>query len=404
MEFNVENQKKLTKWILMLATCCILIYLGIKNVGTIAGAVKWIADLFVPLTMGMFFALILDVPVKFFERHMCRKVKRERVKKIMRPLAMILSIILIVGIFAGIVGLIIPELVNAISIIAEGVMDVINSVANAEMPAILEKIPVGEKIYHNIISAIDFKELGTTVGNWLKEQSGTIMNTAVGTVSSVVTLFMNLIIALIFAVYVLVNKEKLKRQVVRIVKAWIPEKFGSWGLHAARVGLNIFGSFVSGQTIEAIILGSLCMIGMWILRIPYPATVGALVGVTAFIPVVGAFAGTVIGAFMILTTDPGKALIFVIYLLILQQIEGNIIYPKVMGGRVNLPAMWVLAAVTIGGGVAGPIGMLLGVPVTSTVYILLKEATEKREKKLAEKNKKETESESHEQQTEVVEE
>lgn len=230
------------------------------------------------------------------------------------------------------------------------------------------------------------------------------MNTAVGTVSSVVTLFTNLIIAIIFAIYILVNKVKLKRQIVRLVNAWIPKKIGNWGLHATSVGVTIFRNFVSGQTIEAVILGSLCMLGMWILRIPYPATVGALVGVTAFIPVVGALVGTVVGAFMILTVDPGKALIFVIYLLILQQIEGNIIYPKVMGGKVNLPAMWVLAAVTIGGGIAGPFGMLLGVPVTSTIYVLVKEATENRERRNAEKEMQEQKAEDEEAQTETNEE
>ncbi len=389
MEINFENQKKLTRWVLSIATCCILIYLGIKNVGTIAGAAKWLIDLFLPLSLGVFLALILDVPVKFFETHLCRAAKKERTKKIMRPLAMILSIILISGIFAGIIGLVIPELISAVKIIVDGIIEIVNSVSKAEMPEIIEKIPAGEGIYNYIINAIDFEEISRTLESWVKEKAGTIVNTAVGTVSSIVTLFMNFIIAIIFAIYVLVNKAKLKKQIVRLVNAWIPKKIGGWGLHAASVGLSIFRSFVSGQTIEAIILGSLCMIGMWILRIPYPATVGALVGVTAFIPVVGALVGTVVGAFMILTVNPGKALIFVIFLLILQQIEGNIIYPKVMGGKVNLPAMWVLAAVTIGGGVAGPIGMLLGVPVTSTIYILMKEATENRERRIAEKEKQE---------------
>ena len=379
MEFNVETQKKLTRWVLTIATCCILIYLGIKNVGTIAGAAKWVLDLFMPLSLGVFFALILDVPVRFFETHLCKSAKKERTKKIMRPLAMILSIIMILGIFVGIFGLVIPELIEAVKIIVDGIIEVVNSLNNAEMPKIFEKIPVGETIYNNIITAIDFSAIGTTLTNWLKEQSGTIMNTAVGTVSSVVSLFANLIIAIIFAIYVLVNKAKLKKQIVRLVNAWVPKKIGSWCLHATSVGLSIFRSFVS-------------------------ATVGALVGVTAFIPVVGALVGTVVGAFMILTVDPGKALIFVIYLLILQQIEGNIIYPKVMGGKVNLPAMWVLAAVTIGGGIAGPFGMLLGVPVTSTIYVLAKEATENRERRIAEKEKQEQKTEDKEVQTEINEE
>ena len=137
-----------------------------------------------------------------------------------------------------------------------------------------------------------------------------------------------------------------------------------------------------GQTTEAVILGTLCGVGMAILRIPYAPMVGALVGVTALIPYVGAFLATVIGAFMILTINPFKALVFVIYLLTLQQVEGNLIYPRVVGAKINLPAMWVLAAITVGGNLAGPIGMLLGVPAASAAYALLKEATTKKEQQI----------------------
>ena len=140
-----------------------------------------------------------------------------------------------------------------------------------------------------------------------------------------------------------------------------------------------FRNFVSGQALEAVILSTLCMIGMLILQLPYIPMVGALVGVTALIPVVGGFIGAVIGTFMILTVDPVKAVIFLAFLIILQQLEGNLIYPRVMGSRVKLPAMWILAAVTVGGGLAGPVGMLLGVPIASTAYVLLREATEQRE-------------------------
>ena len=137
-----------------------------------------------------------------------------------------------------------------------------------------------------------------------------------------------------------------------------------------------------GQKTEAVILGTLCGVGMAILRIPYAPMVGALVGVTALIPYVGAFLATVIGAFMILTINPFKALVFVIYLLTLQQVEGNLIYPRVVGAKINLPAMWVLAAITVGGNLAGPIGMLLGVPAASAAYALLKEATTKKEQQI----------------------
>ena len=141
-----------------------------------------------------------------------------------------------------------------------------------------------------------------------------------------------------------------------------------------------FKLFVAGQTTEAIILGSLCVIGMLLLRIPYAPMIGALVGVTALIPYVGAWVAGIVGAFMILTVNPFKALVFIIFLLALQQVEGNLIYPKVVGAKINLPAMWVLAAITVGGNLAGPIGMLLSVPAAASLYSLLREATDKREK------------------------
>lgn len=164
-----------------------------------------------------------------------------------------------------------------------------------------------------------------------------------------------------------------------LIHAWFPEKTGVHLVHIVSVCNRSFRNFIVGQATEAVILGTLCTIGMLILRLPYAPMIGALVGVTALVPVVGAFIGTIAGAFLILTVSPLKAFIFVAYLMILQQIEGNLIYPKVVGSKINLPAIWVLAAVTVGGNLAGPFGMLLGVPAASAAYELLKEATVKRE-------------------------
>lgn len=170
----------------------------------------------------------------------------------------------------------------------------------------------------------------------------------------------------------------------RLIHAWLPKKTGISLIHIVSVCNVSFRNFIAGQATEAIILGTLCTIGMLILRLPYAPMVGALIGVTALIPIVGAYIGAITGAFLILTVSPLKAFVFIIFLIILQQIEGNLIYPRVVGSRVNLPAMWVLAAVTVGGNLSGPVGMLLGVPAASAVYELLKEATSKRELKAKE--------------------
>jgi predicted PurR-regulated permease PerM len=186
-------------------------------------------------------------------------------------------------------------------------------------------------------------------------------------------------VSIVFAAYILLTKEKIKKGFKRFVKVWLPNNFGEFFYHAASIANINFKNFIFGQFFESVITGVLCFVGMIIFRFPYAAMTSVLVGVTALIPVIGGLIGGIIGALIIITVDPIKAIWFVLYLLILQQTEGNIIYPKLMGGRLNLPGIGILAAVTIGGGVAGPIGMLLGVPIAATVYALFKEATDNRE-------------------------
>ena len=206
-----------------------------------------------------------------------------------------------------------------------------------------------------------------------------ILDSTAHALGGIASSFIDGIVAFVFSIYILANKETLARQISRLARVWLPNRFVDHMGHVCAVSGDVFRQFIVGQTTEAVILGSLCGIGMAILRIPYAHMVGALVGVTALIPYVGAFLATVIGAFMILTVNPFKALVFVIFLLTLQQVEGNLIYPRVVGAKINLPAMWVLAAITVGGNLAGPFGMLLGVPAASAAYALLKEATKKRE-------------------------
>lgn len=377
MDLNKEQIKKISKWLIGVVTVCILIYLGVQNINAVADAVSWILGLILPLILGVFFALILNVPLRFFETHIWRKTGKPKLQKLRRPVAFIVSLVVILAAISGVVWLVIPELVDAIKVISQSIIALIDDLSTMDQAALAE-LPFG-----NALLSIDWDELLSSLQNWLKNQSGNIMDTAFGTIGSIVGGVVNFFLAFIFAVYVLFGKEKLKKQATRLIQAWLPPKFSSWVIHAASVSNTNFRNFVSGQTLEAVILGSLCMIGMLILRLPYAPMVGALVGVTAFIPIIGAWIGAIVGAFMIFTVDPIKTVIFVAFLLILQQFEGNIIYPRVMGSRVNLPGMWILAAVTIGGGIAGPIGMLLSVPISSTIYVLVREATEKREQKLA---------------------
>ena len=367
-----HDQKAYGKWIIGIVAGCILIYLGVQNIGTVASAVAWVFDLFTPLLLGLAFALIVNVPMRFLESHLFQKAKKTAVIRLRRPLAIILAFLFIVGILACVFGLVIPALVNAIKILADSVANMVKTLSNMSVED-LENVPVGD-----VIVSIDWQKPFKAVETFFENQGGNIMNTAFNTVTSVLGGVLNVFIAIIFSVYILFHKNTLKRQARRLIEIWLPHRISEGLLHTAAVASGVFRNFVAGQTLESVILGILCIIGMLILQIPYAPMIGALISVTALVPIVGPIVGTAIGAFMILTVSPIKAVIFVVFMLVLQQFEGNLIYPKVMGSSVNLPAMWVLAAVTIGGGLAGAAGMLLGVPVVSTIYILVKEATDKR--------------------------
>lgn len=376
-----DDQKAYGRWILGIAAACILIYLGIQNIGVVANAVAWIVDLLTPLLLGIAFALIVNVPMRFIESHLFVKTQKPAWLKLRRPLSILLASLFILGILACVFGLVIPALVNAVKILADSVAAIVKDLSGMSMED-LQNIPFGSNIL-NIISSIDWQKPFQAIETFIENQSGNIMNTALNTITTVLggvlNVFFTFFIAVIFSVYILFHKDKLKMQLCRLLKIWLPKRLSAPLIHAASVATGVFRNFVAGQTLESVILGILCIIGMLILQIPYAPMIGALISVTALVPIVGPIIGTAIGAFMILMVSPIKAIIFVIFMLVLQQLEGNIIYPKVMGSSVNLPAMWVLAAVTIGGGLAGAVGMLLGVPVVSTIYILLKEATDKRE-------------------------
>ena len=378
MDFSSEKLKKIAKWVIGVAAVCTVIFLGIQNISAVAKGFFWFIDLIMPILIGAVIAVILNVPMRFLESHIWTKTKKKFLKKMRRPVCFLLALIIIIGILTGIIYLVIPELIKALTVVFQGANGFINKL-NSMSAAEIEELPFG-----NILLRIDWKEILTNIQNWLKNEGGMIINTAFGTVSSLVGGIFDFFMSVVFAIYILFGKDKIKQQACRLVRVWMPKKSGEWLIHAATVANINFRNFISGQSLEAVILGLLCFIGMLILQMPYAPMVSALVGVTALIPVVGAFIGVIIGAFMILTVDPMKAVIFVVFFIILQQFEGNVIYPRVMGSRVNLPGMWILAAVTIGGGIGGPVGMLLGVPIASTAYILFNESTDKREKQIDE--------------------
>ncbi|MDO4327224.1 MAG: AI-2E family transporter [bacterium] len=373
------NSKEIAKWIIGVVTACILIYLAIRHIDIVAVGITWIVNILSPILLGIILALVLNVPMQPIENHL--RLKKEKAR---RPLAIILSLLLILGIFVGVAFLVIPEITNTVRLTAQIVMSGIDQAASLEQTLDFSSFPFGE--YLEQID-IDWIQLKNNLEKWTLSQKDVLLKQAAGAVTSIAGAFINFFVGIVFSIYTLANKEKLKTQTLRFIHAWLPQQFGASLIHVVSICNQSFRNFIAGQATEAVILGTLCTIGMLILRLPYAPMIGALVGVTALIPVVGAFIGTIIGAFLILTVSPFKALVFVTFLMILQQFEGNVIYPKVVGSKINLPAMWVLAAVTIGGNLAGPFGMLLGVPAASAAYELLKEATIKRELKMDESQK-----------------
>ena len=375
MNLTPKKKRRLTRWVIGIAAACIAIVFGLKNFDMIKETTSWLVGLVMPLIIGFAIAMIINVPMGFFEKLIFQSQSKVK-PKLKRIVSFFISIILILGILAGVIWLVIPELVNAVTVIVDGALEYTSMISKMTEEEIAQ-LPFGKLLLN-----IDWNKTLSNVQIWVKEQSGVIVDTAVGTVSSVVSGVYDTFIAFVFAIYIIFNKETLKRQVSKLIRVWIPEKVAENTIHATTILGKNFKSFVSGQSLEAVILGVMCMVGMLILKLPYAPMVGALVGVTAIIPVVGGFIGAGVGAFMIMTEDPFKAVVFLIFILVLQQIEGNVIYPKVMGNSVSLPSMWILAAVTIGGGIAGAVGMLLSVPIASTIYTLVSEATQKRENKI----------------------
>ena len=376
MKTIFENKKKLAAWIIGIVAVCILLFLGIRHIDAVADAFFRCVKIVMPLLIGCAIATIINVPMGFLETHLWVKSKKPFLAKLRRAVAFVLSLILIIGIFAGIIIIILPTLIETVTVIDQSAMKIverINSISKEE----IQELPFGD-----LLLKVDWSHLVDTLTGWLKEQTESIANRIFGTVSSLVEVIIDLFVSVVFAVYLLFSKEKLKKQAKRIVEAWMPKKIGDWICHAAAVTSENFRNFIVGQSLEAVVLGLLCLAGMLIFDFTYAAMISTLVGVTALIPIIGAFIGGGVGAFMILTVDPIKALWFILYIIILQQVEGNLIYPKVMGDRVKLSAMWILAAVTIGGGVAGPVGILISVPILSTISVLFREATEKRAQKL----------------------
>ena len=319
----------------------------------------------VPLLLGCILAYILNIPMSFFERHLsfakCPRLKR--------PVCIALAIASILLLISLITGMILPELTACVRLLLE------------RLPAALTRLFTWlETFFHWSMpddfipftwNLSDWESLLSTAGNWLLTGIGGTMSSLAGAVSSTFSAVVTMALCAVFALYLLAGKDQLLQQFRSLIHTYLGDRILNRVTYVLTTANQTFHSFVVGQCVEAVILGALCIVGMWIFRFPYASMIGTLVGFTALIPVAGAYIGASVGALMILTVDPLKAILFIVFLCVLQQLEGNLIYPRVVGSSIGLPGIWVMAAVTVGGGMLGIFGMLLGVPLVATVYKLL---------------------------------
>ncbi len=359
------TSKKLWKAGLILGA----IYLCITYLHEIGAFIGTLLGVLSPLITGCITAFVLNLLMKRLESWYFPHSQNQFVIKSRRPVCIFLSMLTWALILALICTLVIPELVSSFALIGKEIPPTLEWLYHFVSDN-LDGIPSLQQLLLNL--NLNWSVLVQKLISYISLGVGDVINTALAVITGVFGLLTNLLIGIIFALYLLLDKERLLRQFSRLFEAHLKPKKYQQFLRLMRTANESFSSFIVGQFTEAIILGLLCTAGMFLLRLPYAAMTGAVVGATALIPIVGAYIGAGIGAFMILTVDPMKALFFLIFLVILQQIEGNFIYPKVVGTSVGLPGIWVLAAVIVGGGLFGILGMVLGVPLAATIYKVLK--------------------------------
>ncbi len=360
-----------------------LVFLCIYYWETVSAFFTTLSGALTPIVLGLAIAYVVNIVMSRYEQWYFPKSTKAFWVKTRRPVCLVAAMITIAAIIAAVVWLVVPELISCVSFLVAEIPPVIVRVL--QTPWIIRIVPENWLAALNAVDWMDsISKVLHVAGSGLGDAVTTVFTAVAQAVSLVVTIFLGFV----FSIYLLFSKERLQRQCLRLGRGFLKEDWLQKVRHCLKTLNQCFHRFIVGQCTEAVILGVLCMVGMWIFRFPYATMISVLVGFTALIPVAGAYIGAGVGAVMILTQSPIKALLFLIFIVVLQQLEGNLIYPKVVGDSLGLPAFFVLAAVTIGGALGGILGMLLGVPLTATVYRLVREHL--RQQELAETIVKET--------------
>lgn len=362
MDWNRDQIKQ------RLAVVCggVAFFCALQNLPAVAGALRWALGILSPFLVGGAIAFILNVPMRAIEAHLPQGRRR---KGFRRPMALILTLAAMTGVIALAAGVISPGVGGAVRSITSQLPAAIQRVQ--EQLAELESwLPQLETLAADL--QFDWKALSEKAVSLARDWGGGLVSSGGVLIGGVVSGVSTFVIGLIFSFYILLQKERLSRQGRQVLYALLPEPWADEALEVLRLSNRTFSSFLSGQCVEAVILGGLFVVAMTLFRMPYALLVGVLIALTALIPVVGAFIGCVAGALLIAVTNPWQAVGFVVLFLVIQQIEGNLIYPHVVGSSVGLPSIWVLAAVTLGGKLMGIAGMLFFIPLCSVLYTLFR--------------------------------
>lgn len=361
--------KKGTLKLLGIIFASILFFAAVTHLGVVLAVFGKVLAVMAPLFIGLGLAMIINLPLRFFECKVFKKLtysKNKAWKKLKRPICLTISVLIVLAFLTVIIVIIAPQFIDAIKrfvVNLPGYMDALNGMLHS----LLDKFHISTG---NLTVKIDWETISAKALELLNQYRESIANITISAIKELASGVFNTIFGFVFAIYILASKESLSRMGRRFVFSIFSADKAKYVLKVARLSNKAFGGFITGQLLEAITIGVLCFIGMLILKMPYPLLVSVIIAVTAIVPIFGPIFGTIVGAFIILLDTPMQAVWFVVYILILQQIESNVIYPKIMGKSVSLPGLWVLFAVTTFGGLWGVLGIIVSIPICSVAYTL----------------------------------
>lgn len=366
----MKNKEELKNWIILILIA-IVSFWAINNIGLFLGLIAKLINVLLPFIIGIALAYILNIPMTKIETFLKNKIKDKKSNIPVRVISIILSLVLLVVILAFVLLMLIPELVENIELLIQNIPTLVSSVEEW-IVGLLDKYPDMQYEIQKV-----FKE-NTSNNGVIINILNYVLNGSINIISSLVSGVITIFTSLIFAIYMLSQKEYLQESLKKIIYAYTKKEQADKIMEVGKLSNNIFSKFISGQCLEAVILGCIFFVVLSIFRFPYALIISILTTITALIPIFGAMIAMVIGAILIAITNPFQAFIFILVFLVIQQIEGNFIYPKVVGKSVGLSPLWTLLAITVGGGLFGIVGMLIGLPVASIVYSLLTNDTNKR--------------------------